>query len=188
MWSLIFCQVIRLWGMKYVTRYKQIVRLSAFCSPQRLLNSLYIDLSRYIGKVYMCAKNGPSLNPVWYLIMCTLSLKRNAPWIHWLPLWPRVKVKWPRKGHILSHKFETGRRKPRSKISNACLDILKTPRVCYILEFVKLLKSHCNQCKFGIFSKWCISLGQEWMVLNRWVFFQFCSVPSNLLKRFHIKI
>ncbi len=28
----------------------------------------------------------------------TLSLKRNAPWINWLPLWPKVKVKWPRLG------------------------------------------------------------------------------------------
>ncbi len=33
---------------------------------------------------------------------CTLSLKRNAPWIHWLTLWPRVKVKWPQWGHIWS--------------------------------------------------------------------------------------
>ncbi len=35
----------------------------------------------------------------------TLSLKRNAPWIYWLPLWPRVKVKWPRPGHIGKKKY-----------------------------------------------------------------------------------
>ncbi len=32
-------------------------------------------------------------------------------------------------------------------------------------------QSDCNQCKLGIFSKWCISFGQECMILNRWVFF-----------------
>ncbi len=36
-------------------------------------------------------------------------------------------------------------------MSNGSLDILKSPRVCHVLEFVKLRKSHCNQCKFGIF-------------------------------------
>ncbi len=35
-----------------------------------------------------------------------LSLKRKAPWIHWLPLWPRVKVKCPGQGHIWSWEFE----------------------------------------------------------------------------------
>ena len=33
------------------------------------------------------------------LARATLSLKGNAPWIHWLPLWPRVKVKWPLRDH-----------------------------------------------------------------------------------------
>ncbi len=36
----------------------------------------------------------------------TLSLKRNAPWIPWLPVWSIVKVKWPRQVHIWSLKFE----------------------------------------------------------------------------------
>ena len=72
----------------------------------------------------------------------TWSLKRNVPWIHWHPLWPRIKGQ-----------------------------VLKSPRVCHVLEFVKLFKSHYNQCKFGIFSKWCISLDQECMLLNSGVFF-----------------
>ena len=31
---------------------------------------------------------------------------KNAPWIHLLPLQPRVKVKWPQHGHIWSREFE----------------------------------------------------------------------------------
>ncbi len=100
----------------------------------------------------------------------TLSLKRNAPWIHWLPLRSRVEVKWPRQGRIWSWEFETGRKKPFPKMTNCSLDILKSPRVCHILEFTKLLKSHCNRCIFGVFCKQCISFGQECMVLNPGVF------------------
>ncbi len=55
-------------------------------------------------------------------------------------------------------------------MSNRSSDILKSPRVCHILEFVKLLKSHCNQCRFGILCKRCISFGQECMELNPGVF------------------
>ncbi len=105
------------------------------------------------------------------LFVHTLSLKRNAPWIHWLPLWPRLKVKWPRQDHIWYREFETGREKPHSKMSNGSPDILKSPRVYCVLEFVKLLKSRCHQWKFGIFSKRCISFGQECMVLNPLVYF-----------------
>ena len=39
-------------------------------------------------------------------LLYTLSLKRNAPWIRWLPLWPRVKVKCPQPGRIWSWEFE----------------------------------------------------------------------------------
>ena len=38
--------------------------------------------------------------------ICTLSLKRNAPWIPWHPPWPRDKFKWPQLGHIWSQEFE----------------------------------------------------------------------------------
>ena len=56
------------------------------------------------------------------------------------------------------------------KMSNRSPDILKSLRICRVLEFVKVLKSHWEQCKFGIFSKWCVSFGQECMVLNHMVF------------------
>ena len=46
-----------------------------------------------------------------HIMSNTLSLKRNAPWIPWLRLRPRVKVQWPRPGHIWSWEFETGRKK-----------------------------------------------------------------------------
>ncbi len=108
---------------------------------------------------------------VWAIFCHTLSLIRNAPWIPWLPQWPRVKVKWPWSGHIWSQEFETGRKKTRTKISNGFLDILKSPGVCLVLEFVKLPKSHCDQWKFGISSKRCISFGQECMEVKSWVFF-----------------
>ena len=42
---------------------------------------------------------------------CTLSLKSNAPWNHWLALRPRVKVMWPRSGHISSWEFVTGHKR-----------------------------------------------------------------------------
>ena len=36
-----------------------------------------------------------------------LGLKRNTPWIHWLSLQPRIKVKWPQRGHIWSREFNS---------------------------------------------------------------------------------
>ncbi len=118
----------------------------------------------------------------------TLSLKRNAPWIHRLPLWPRIKVKWPRNGYIWSWEFKTGRKKPHSKISNGSPEILKTPKACRDLDFVKMLKSYCNWCKFGNFSKRCIFFGQECILLSFAVFFNSAVFQVMLKKRFHNKI
>ncbi len=129
------------------------------------------NLGKLLTNVHNVLNNFILNGDLFFLQITTLSLKRNAPWIPWLPQWPRVKVKWPWPGHIWSQEFETGRKKPRSKMSNGSLDILKSPRVCLVLEFVKLLKSHCDQWKFGISSKQCISFGQEWVELKSWVFF-----------------
>ena len=47
---------------------------------------------------------------------CTLTL---TPWIHWLPLQPRVKVKWPWWVDIWSPEFESGHKKPQSSYTFA---------------------------------------------------------------------
>ncbi len=115
--------------------------------------------------LYVWAESNPTFNFKWEL-SCTLGLKRNAPSIHQLALQPWVKVMWPWLGHICSWKFVTGHKRPHPKMSNGFSDILKSPSSCHVLEFVNPFKSHCNECKFGIFSKWCVSFGQECMVLN----------------------
>ncbi len=81
----------------------------------------------------------------------TLSLKRNTLWNHRLALWPRVKVMWPRPGHIMSQEFVTGRKRPRSKIS----------------EFVKQANLHWLPCIFG--SQWrfaCFTNSKNWRALR----------------------
>ena len=85
-------------------------------------------------------------------ILSTLSLKRNAPWIHWLPIWPRVKVKWPQLDHILSQDFETGRKKPHSKKSNGSPDNSKSPRVCYMYSNFWILPENHEQFWNGVFA------------------------------------
>ncbi len=57
----------------------------------------------------------------------TLSLKRNAPWIHWLPLWPRVKVKCPRQGSIWSLS-PTAQTKWKALQSSSIFTLLKRKR------------------------------------------------------------
>ncbi len=69
-------------------------------------------------------------------------------------------------------------------MSNGSLNILETPRVCHVLEFVKLLQTHCNQCKFGILSKRCISFGQECMISNAGAFFNFAVFQVMFQKDF----
>ncbi len=63
------------------------------------------------------------------------------------------------------------RKKPRCDIPHGSLSILTCLSTCHFGLMTKQLKSNYNQCKLGIFSKWCISFGQECMVLNRWAFF-----------------
>ncbi len=82
-------------------------------------------------------------------------------------------LSWEKKfaSTLFSRKFANLRSSWKFKISilyelSIDLCVFWSARVCHVLEFVKLLKSHCNQCKFGFFSKWCISFGQQCMVLN----------------------
>ena len=106
----------------------------------------------------------------------TLSLKRNAPRLYWLSLEPRVKVRSPRQGHILSWEFETVHKKKTFKNVNrfsrylekskgmSCFGICKTAQIPLgVMQIWYLV--------FGIFSKRCISFAQECMALNPGVIF-----------------
>ena len=73
-------------------------------------------------------------------------------------------------------------------MSNGSLNILKSPRVCHVLEFVKLRKSHCNQGKFGIFSNDAFLLAKSAWYRILGYFLNSELFHSDVLKRFHIKI
>ena len=95
--------------------------------------------------------------------------------------------------HFRSYRYILDQNQIHSKMSNGSPNKSKNPRVCCALEFAKLFISHCDQCKFGIlFSKRCISFGQECMGLNLGVFFNsaVCQVmfsKSRLNFRDHVR-
>ncbi len=112
-----FCSKIALWKQNVESPRKILLHWAFF--PFALWNakSPWVPVSKIRNKARIH-------NFLWYGMQYhTLSLKRNAPWIHWLPLWPRVKVNCPQQGHIWSWEFETCRKKSFSKISNSSPDI-----------------------------------------------------------------
>ena len=74
---------------------------SVFCLPKYFFYFLNGHCQRSFPPKHSCfiskwGVKSPLKNTFWtayVTIENILSLKRYAPWIHWLPLWPRVKVK-----------------------------------------------------------------------------------------------
>ena len=98
-----------------------------YCSFNFLLLIHMIDIPGTGSRIHVSSVNKdlgykiPLIAPTWLLkpmkpINSTFSLKRNAPWIPWLSLWPKVKVNWPRQDHTWRREFETGPKKPQSKM------------------------------------------------------------------------
>ena len=118
----------------------------------------------------------------------TLSLKRNTPWIHWLPLQARVKVKWSRAWSYLI--MRTPSKKPIQKCQIVLPISLKVQMLCFGIR--KTAQIPLQAIQIWHFSKWFVSFGQEYMTqLNCRVYFNaavfrvlFC---KRFRPRFHIK-
>ena len=79
-------------------------------------------------------------------------------WTHF-SLWPWVTDPEPGSCTFCQMVLRVTCEKPRCDIPNGSLTILTCLSTCLIELMTKQLKSHCNQCKLGMFfSKWCISL------------------------------
>ncbi len=74
-----------------------------------------------------------------------------------------VKVTWPWSHQMCSQAFLRDCKKSCPKISHGSQAILKSLNACHKTKIVKQLKSHCDKCKFGIFFKYCVFLGREWI-------------------------
>ena len=86
--------------------------------------------------------------------MPCIMYKRNTPWIHRFPLWPRFKVRWPWQGHIWSWQFKTDCKKNQEHIAK-----WNTWHTCSTVHTLPQKK-----CNFP----WCISLETEctWCIMG----------------------
>ncbi len=119
------------------------------------------------------SSTSPSLYTVFHWINhitnrweCTLFFKRNATFLNPFFRWPWVTDPDGGSCTFCQMVLRVTCKKPHYDIPHGSLAILTCSSTCHFGLMTKQLKSHCNQCKLDIFSKWCISFGHECMVFK----------------------